>query len=396
MNNLLITKNYNCEKMKYQSLGKTNEKVSILGFETWNLINFKENQSIRQILSYGIENGINLIDTAYSYLPNLNEKGKCEDKIGSFLEENNYRNDVLLSAKMPTHLLNKKEDMETIFETQLKDLKTDYIDIYYLEALDMDYWNMYKSFDIGEFLDKLKDEDKVKYLGFTTNCEMDMIVDITDQYDKWDIGLSSLSYVDERYQSGLEGIEYMYKFGLGTVVRDPLKSNALIENIPDEINELFEFADEIRTPTEWALEYLFTKEEVDTVLCPMTSIEDLKLYIEIASKEKFELTCNDKDVLREITFEYKQNKANDCTGCKHCLPCPKGVDIPACFKEYNIAKMLNNPKASVNSYFRLEGKADKCVHCGECNPFCPQMIDISSNIEDCKEFFGKKEDYFKR
>lgn len=198
--------------MKYQSLGKTNEKVSILGFETWNLINFKEDQSIRQILSYGIENGINLIDTAYTYLPNLNEKRNCQEQIGSFLEENSYRNDVLLSAKMPTHLLNKKEDMETIFENQLKDLKTDYIDIYYLEALDMDYWNMYKSFDISEFLDKLKDEVKVKYLGFTTNCEMDMIVDITDQYDKWDVGLSSLSYVDERYQSGLKGIEYMYKF----------------------------------------------------------------------------------------------------------------------------------------------------------------------------------------
>ncbi|MCQ2964497.1 MAG: aldo/keto reductase [archaeon] len=381
--------------MKYQNLGKTNEKVSILGFETWNLINFKEDQSIKQILSYGIENGINLIDTAYTYLPNLNEKGNCQEQIGSFLEENSYRNDVLLSAKMPTHLLNKKDDMETIFENQLKDLKTDYIDIYYLEALDMDYWNMYKSFDISEFLDKLKDEAKVKYLGFTTNCEMDMIVDITDQYDKWDVGLSSLSYVDERYQSGLEGIEYMYNFGLGTVVRDPLKSNALIENIPNEINELFDFADEIRTPTEWALEYLFAKEEVDTVLCPMTSIEDLKLYTEIASKEKFESSRNDKDVLREITFEYKQNKANDCTGCKHCLPCPKGVDIPACFREYNIAKMLNNPKASVNSYFRLEGKADNCIHCGECNPFCPQMIDISSNIGDCEEFFGKKEDYFK-
>lgn len=380
--------------MNYKTLGKTNEKISILGIETWNLINFKKDSKIEDLLNYGIENGINHIDTTYSYLPNLKEKGNCEEIIGNFLKENNYRDETILSGKMPTHLINKKEDMIQIFENQLKDLKTDYIDIYYLESLDMNYWNMYKSYDIYEFLDTLKEESKVKYLGFTTNTEMDMIVDITDQYDKWDVGLSQLSYVDERYQSGLEGIEYMKKLGMGTIVRDPLKSEALIQNIPNEIKELWEFADKKRSPLEWALEYLFSKKEVDSVLYGLTNIENLKEVISIASKDEFEISKNDQDVIREIVFEYKQNKANDCTGCKHCLPCPQNVDIPACFREYNIGKMLNDPKASGDSYFKLENRAEKCTHCGECNSFCPQMIDISENIRDCEKFFGKKENLF--
>ncbi len=382
--------------MKYQTLGKTGEKVSILGFETWNLINFKNNLDyFNELLIYGIENGINHIDTSYSYLPNLKEKGKCEEHIGNLLKENNYRDNIILSGKLPSHLINNKEDMEKIFNEQLKNLKTDYIDIYYLESLDMNYWNMYKSLDICEFLDKLKEEDKVKYLGFTTNTEMDMIVDITDDYDKWSVGLSNLSYVDERYQSGFEGIEYLNKLGIGTVTRDPLRSRTLIQNIPLEIKELWEFADMKRSAIEWAFEYLWNKKEINSVLYNLSNFDELKKSIEIASRREFEISQNDQDIIREMSWEYKQNKANDCTGCKHCLPCPEGVNIPACFREYNIAKMLNNPIASLDSYFKIEKTSDKCIHCKECNSFCPQMIDISKNMEECESFFENKDNYFK-
>ncbi|MBO7518734.1 MAG: aldo/keto reductase, partial [Methanobrevibacter sp.] len=61
--------------MKYRTLGKTGEKVSILGFGAMRLPHFETNDQIDkeksdEILSYGIENGINLIDTAYSYHAN--------------------------------------------------------------------------------------------------------------------------------------------------------------------------------------------------------------------------------------------------------------------------------------------------------------------------------------
>lgn len=380
--------------MQYRTLGKTKEEVSILGFETWNHDLILKN--INETLKYGIENGINLIDTSYSYLPDLNKKGDNEENIGNFINENNYRNEIFISAKMPTHLINKKDDLNKTIEQQLKNLKTDYIDFYLLEDLDMNYWNMYKSFNIFEFLDSIKESDIVKHVGFSTNCEMDMIVDITDEYDKWEFGISQLSYIDERYQSGLEGIEYMNKLGLGTIVRDPLRSNTLTQNIPNEVEELWEFSETKRLPTEWGLEYLWNKKEVNCVLCEMNNISRIKEYIEIANKiEINSITDTDKEVIREMAWEYKQNKSNDCTGCKHCLPCPQNVDIPACFREYNIAKMLNNPRACINSYYKLKENAKECSACGGCNQFCPQMIDVAQEIQDCDKFFGNLEDYFK-
>ena len=58
--------------MLYRQLGKTKEKVSILGFGAMRLPTGKNNADINEketyeMLDYGIKHGVNLIDTAYSY-----------------------------------------------------------------------------------------------------------------------------------------------------------------------------------------------------------------------------------------------------------------------------------------------------------------------------------------
>lgn len=211
--------------MKYRTLGKTGEKVSILGFGAMRLPHFKDNNQINveesdKILSYGIENGINLVDTAYSYhANNLSGKGNCEEYLGNFLHENSYREDILLSTKLPSWLIKSKEDMENIFEQQLKDLKTDTIDLYMLHSLNEDYWKMFRELDVFEFLDDILSSGKAKHVGFSAHTEMDWIVDIIDDYDKFEFGLTQLNYLDERYQSGREGVEYLASHNLGTIDR---------------------------------------------------------------------------------------------------------------------------------------------------------------------------------
>jgi len=389
--------------MKYRTLGKTKEKVSILGFGCMRLPHFEKNSEIDtekadKILSYGIDNGINIIDTAYSYHgDSLSGKGNCEEYLGRFLNEQSYRDDILLSTKLPSWLIRKKEDMETIFNQQLKDLKTDSIDLYLLHSLNESAWNNYKNLDVFEFMDSLLEDGRVKHIGFSAHTEMDMIVDITDDYDKWEFALTQMSYIDERYQSGREGVEYIDQLGLGNMIMEPLRGGTLVNNIPQDIQNLWDMAEEKRTPLEWAFQYLWNLKEVDTVLSGMNSLKQVKENIEIASRSEIDsISPYDQDLIKEVAWEYKLKKGNDCTGCGYCMPCPHGVDIPSCFREYNTAKMLNNPKGSAIQYFSLSSKerAESCIHCEECLNFCTQMINISEDLKKVEEFFGKKYVYF--
>ena len=389
--------------MKYRTLGKTGEKVSILGFGAMRLPHFETNDKIdvkktNDILSYGIENGINLIDTAYPYhAPSFSGKGKSEECIGNFLKEYSYRDDILLSTKLPSWMIKTKEDMEPIFENQLKDLQTDCIDLYMLHNLNEEEWKKYRSIDVFEFMDDLLSSGRVKHIGFSAHTEMDWIVDIIDDYDKFEFALTQLNYLDERYQSGREGVEYISKMGLGTMIMEPLRGGRLVQNIPQDIMDLWDTAEEKRTPVEWAFQYLWNLEEVDTVLSGMNSMEQIKENIEIASRsEPNSISENDLDLIREVAWEYKQRKANDCTGCGYCMPCPHGVDVAGCFREYNVAKMLNNPAGSAMHYFTLDGdtRADSCIQCEDCLNHCPQMIHISEELKKVDEFFGREYIYF--
>ena len=386
--------------MKYRTFGKTGEELSVLGLDTLKLPNFKNmdgNAKTNEILVHAIENGINIIDTAYAYYAFKDyEKGSSEKYIADFLDENSYRNEVYISTKLPSHLIASRKDMEEIFEKQLENLKTDHIDFYQLQNLNEKYWNMYKENGGMDFMDDLIADGRIKHVGFSSNTEMDMIVDITDDYDKWEFAETELSYVTERYQSGLQGVEYLSSLGLGLMIREPLKGGALIENIPDEAKELWELVDEKRTPLELAFDYLFDKSEVGTVLCGAENMSQLNQYLEIASNSDTGCLSQDsKDLIHEIIWECREKRGNDCTECTHCLPCPQGVNIPAVFKEYNIAKPLNDPNACALQYFTLEDgtRADNCIHCGDCHRFCPQMINISEDMERIEEFFKDVEGF---
>ena len=183
---------------------------------------------------------------------------------------------------------------------------------------------------------------------------------------------------------------------MGSMIMEPLRGGRLVNNIPDEVQKVWDMAEVKRTPVEWALQYLWNRDDVDCVFSGMTSLEQVKDNVRIASTEDI-ISDYDQEVIREVARIYRTYLGNDCTRCGYCMPCPHGVDIINCLTEYNIAHMMNDPKASAMQYFTLiddDSRADSCVQCMECIPFCTQMLNIPEELQKVYEYFGSEFNHF--
>lgn len=388
--------------MLYNTLGKTGLEVSRLGFGAMRLPTVSSNADIDEteasaMLKYGIENGINIIDTAYPYhSEGLEGSGNSEKFIGKFLKENTMRDEILLSTKSPSWLMEEKTDFDYYLDIQLEKLKTDYIDIYMLHSLTETEWYKVQGLDVLDFLDDCLSSGKVRHVGFSSHAEIDYVIEILDEYPKWEVVLTQMNYLDEYYQSGVMGLNYLKEANVGSMIMEPLRGGRLVQNIPTEVQKLWDMAEIKRTPVEWAFQYLWNRDDVDCVLSGMNSLEQVKENIKIASTEDI-ISDYDQEIIREVARTYRSRLGNRCTRCGYCMPCPHGVDIINCLTEYNIAHMLDDPKASAMQYFTLiddDSRADSCIYCKECLPFCTQMIDIPAELVKVHEYFGSEFDHF--
>jgi len=129
--------------MIYNSLAKSDIKVSALclGSMTWS----EQNSAAQacQQMDYAMEQGINFFDTAelYAIPPKPETYGRTETIIGDWLKQSGKRNDLILASKVcgPTtwcpHIRNGKARLDhrniiAACDASLRRLQTDYIDLY--------------------------------------------------------------------------------------------------------------------------------------------------------------------------------------------------------------------------------------------------------------------------
>ncbi|MEA4932491.1 MAG: 4Fe-4S dicluster domain-containing protein, partial [Lawsonibacter sp.] len=69
-------------------------------------------------------------------------------------------------------------------------------------------------------------------------------------------------------------------------------------------------------------------------------------------------------------------------GCRYCMPCPAGVDIPKSFQIWNSMSMYENRPLTRRAWNMMEPEArpDRCAACGHCEELCPQHIPIREHL----------------
>ena len=134
-------------------------------------------------------------------------------------------------------------DFDRYLDEQLEKLQTDYIDIYLLHSLTVPEWYKVKDLNVLDFLDDCLSSGKVKHVGFSSHIEVDYLIEILDEYPKWEVCLTQMNYLDEYYQSGAMGLNYLRQINVGSEIMEPLRGGRLVQNIPSEVNALWNQAE---------------------------------------------------------------------------------------------------------------------------------------------------------
>lgn len=162
---------------------------------------------------------------------------------------------------------------------------------------------------------------------------------------------------------------------------EPLRGGYLLNNAPDEVKKLVDSHPEKRSLAEWCFRWLYNMPEVSVILSGTSSLEQLKDNLRIfehsapgvMSDEDLEFTAN-------IRRAFESKRSIGCTGCRYCMPCPQGVDIPGVFRLYNNYQLVKpHPIDKIvysRSYVPAGTGADRCVSCGQCTRHCPQSLKI--------------------
>ncbi len=378
--------------MIYRQFGRTDIKISQLGFGCMRFpitdphdpktINEAES---KKMLHFAIDNGVNYLDTAYTYHMEMSERF-----VGKALK-GGYRKKVYLATKMPVWLVKAKKDSQRYLDEQLRRLQTDRIDMYLLHSLGESGWKKVEQYDILNFLDKALKKGKIGFAGFSYHDELPLFKEIVDAYP-WTCCLIHLNYVDDDFQAGIKGLEYAYKKGLAVVIMEPLRGGKLAQKVPEEVLNMIRQSRYKQTPAEFALRWLYNRPEVSCVLSGMSSTEHVKENIEVASEEhEGTLTVQDLALYASVKQLYRIRTKINCTQCGYCMPCSQNIPIPFILELYNDAYVYNaieNSKWMYSVFVKPEKRADQCTECGECEEKCPQKIPIAECMKKAHEILG--------
>lgn len=374
--------------MQYRTFNRTNEPVSLLGFGTMRLPRLKngnidETEAIKMIRT-AIDNGVNYVDTAYMY-----HDGQSEVVTGKALKDG-FRKKVLLADKMPAWFAKEEADIEKIFNEQLHRLEDQVIDMYLVHNIDKDIWKKVKEYNVLAFLEKKREEGKIKHIGFSFHDDFDFFKEIVDAYP-WEFCQIQLNYMDKDFQAGIKGLDYAASKGLQLIIMEPLKGGKLTDILPESVEKYWAEADIKRAPAEWALRWVADFPEVLTILSGMSTMDQLEENIEILSDAlPHSLTEKDHQIINKVSTEYNKLIKYSCTGCRYCMPCPKEIEIPAVINFYNEWFLYNGNakiKADFKTWIPPKRRPSACISCNACQNHCPQSLPVSTIMGKASEIF---------
>lgn len=378
--------------MKYRKFDKIEKPASVFGLGCMRFNGpakgdscIDEEKAIK-LIRQAIDGGVTYLDTAYVYLDQTSEI-----VLGKALLDG-YRDKVTIATKMPVEYVNNYEEMEALLDSELKKLQTDHVDFYLMHGIDKEKWLQFKAMGADKFFTDKKKEGKIKYKCFSFHGSYEDFEYILKDYD-WDMVQIQYNYMDIDHQAGTKGLKLAGELGIPVVIMEGLLGGKLAK-APADVQALFDSYPEKRGPVEWAFRWLANNPEIMTILSGCNEPEQIEENLRIFDNcEAGMMSDEELSLVGKVRDAYNSRTKIGCTGCKYCMPCPGGVDIPRVFAAWNECSLYEeDPKTSwlIGELKRLDQTPEKCLQCGECVKACPQHLNIVEMIQTAWEDMGLK------
>ena len=406
------------DKMAYRTNPKTGDSVSLLGYGCmrWPTVTQDgadeiDQEAVNELVDYAIAHGVNYFDTSPAYC-----KGLSERATGIALSRH-PREKYFIATKLSNFAPStwSREASVEMYRHSLRELQTDYIDYMLLHAVGMgngmaEYRARYIDNGVLDFLLAEREAGRIRNLGFSYHGDIAVFDHLLSIHDTigWDFVQIQLNYVDWKHAKEVNerntDAEYLYgeleKRGIPAVVMEPLLGGRL-SNVHDHIALKLKERRPESSVASWAFRFAGSFPGILTVLSGMTYMEHLQ--DNLRTYAPFEpLGDDDKAFLEETARQLLRYPTIPCNDCKYCMPCPYGLDIPGVLLHFNKCINAGNmPSSSQDAGYRkarqafLVGydrsvprlrQADHCIGCGQCNPHCPQGIDIPAQMQRIDRF----------
>jgi len=334
-----------------------------------------DTEAAQAIVDRAYAAGVNYFDSAFGY-----HDGKSEGFIGAALRK--YpRESYRLVTKMPGWLLEKEGDPEAIFQKQLQRTGADYFDYYLLHAVSGDNYQQYRDSGAVAYCEKMLQEGKIRHFGFSFHGTPDALREIIADR-KWDFVQIQLNYMDWEKQDAKTQYAILEQAGIPVVIMEPVRGGALADLSP-EANALLKAARPEASIASWAIRFAASLPGVMTVLSGMTTMQQLEDNLKTVTE--FEpYTDGEYALINKALEAFRSEVMIPCTGCRYCMDCPQGVEIPQMFTLYNALAVDKRVPAFKKRMGEVEPekRAHNCVGCGVCATHCPQRIDIPARMND--------------
>jgi hypothetical protein len=361
--------------MQYRPLGKTGLNVSALAMGCMRLPD-QDPELCGQIIDEAIASGINYFETTRGYIG-----GKCQHLTARGLKGRSRG--LIVSGKAGIGPDTTADGYRKEIDLQMEILGVDYLEFYQVGWFSLDKLeHLTKPGGALEALNKARDEGIIGRIGFTghdkpesfTKCiETGIFESLTIPY----------SLLDRQYAPT---IERAGELGVGVVVMCPV-AGGMLASPARQLQELIPGG--AATTAAAALQFVLSNPDVSCACSGMSSLEQLRENVATVSAFRG-IGAEDHERMVHILEEFADIGKSFCTGCRYCMDCPEGVDIPHNFHLYNMARVYGLVEWARAEYAALaEAKrAAACSKCGECEPKCPNKLSVMDRLAEAEEMLG--------